>query len=120
MARCIYCWLSPVQWNTNSNAAIRTSLYICLLNMDVCSILSLCLGKLNNPSTHFACVSIMPRFRNYASLEQVLNLVLLHVWSMCICFCFLIMICKNTLLTRHLLCIPPTLAFSCTILPLLQ
>lgn len=41
------------------------------------------------PLTLFACASITPRFRNYASLEQVLNLVLLNVWNMCICFVFL-------------------------------
>lgn len=56
------------------------------LNMDVCSIISLCVGKLTTlfQSLHLrSCFFIMQTLK-HIYLEQVLNFVLLCVWSMCV------------------------------------
>lgn len=83
--------------------------------MDVYNILSLSVGKLI--AAHCICVSIVPTCRKHISLRQVLNLILLHVWNVCVfIFSFLY---RNMPLTRHLLCIPPTVALLLIILSLL-
>lgn len=50
--------------------------------MGVYNIISLSVGKLI--TAHCICLSIMPTCGKHISLKQVLNLVLLHIWNVCV------------------------------------